>query len=796
MAKVDMHCHSRYSDQPAHWVFRKIGARESYITPEDLYRTQKARGMDFVTITDHDSAEGSFQIAEKHEDAFPSCEFTVRFPDERTAVHICTYDITEEHFRMGQELSRDIYAFARYFREQDVLTAVPHPLHSYRGDLNLRHLEILVLLFEYFEEMNGLQMDAANAMQKAFLDRLSPDIIENLARKHGIEPGFDEPWKKGRLGGTDDHSSFFLGRCWTAVEGAQDYRAFLRGVRDKRSTAHGQSMRSLEFAHATQSNWVNRILDIHFEPGPFNERVSQFIAKVKPQFTDETQESGGEKVSPMIPLDETQVLIQTLIEDWRDTDLLFNRVPGHDLQEITFQVVTHLFNGLYRYALTQFVDLNRQGKIVEAFGKLSILIPGFMPAIPYVMGFRHFHSDNRFRAQVAGCYGLKNPLDEQPEKWAWFTDTLMDINGVTRTIQTYSGLAESHKIPVTTVTCLPEEPSMDGHIQNFYPIFHFALPEYESMTITMPPLLNILRHCEQVRYTRFIISTPGPLGLVAMWVASILGIPCTAIYHTDLPDYVGRLTGDKTLESVAWTLVRFFYGKMDRVYVLSETSRQKLLDHGLRHDDVRIFPKGTDVALFHPGRRDPGLWKTRGMNGSTRLLYVGRISREKDLDILCEAFKRIRRRSGEVDLVVVGDGPYLETMKKDLDGTPGVLFTGFMEGEKLAALYASADIFAFPSTTDTYGSVVLEALASGVPAVVSDKGGPREVIADGESGLVTRARDVESFTGALWRLIEDRDLRIRMGRAGRRHVAHKSWEKAFRDFWRGQKELTVQPQTR
>jgi glycosyltransferase involved in cell wall biosynthesis len=182
------------------------------------------------------------------------------------------------------------------------------------------------------------------------------------------------------------------------------------------------------------------------------------------------------------------------------------------------------------------------------------------------------------------------------------------------------------------------------------------------------------------------------------------------------------------------------------------------------------------------------------MNGSTRLIYVGRISGEKDLDILCEAFKRIRQRSGDVDLVVVGDGPYRETMKKDLDGTPGVLFTGFVEGEKLAALYASADIFAFPSTTDTFGSVVLEALASGVPAVVSDRGGAGEVVADGETGLVTRARDVASFTGALWRLIEDRDLRTRMGRAGRRQAAHKSWEKAFREFRRGQIELAVHPQ--
>ena len=95
---------------------------------------------------------------------------------------------------------------------------------------------------------------ASNQMQKEFLDSLSPRIIEELVRIHGIEPLFEEPWKKGRLGGTDDHSSFFLGRCWTEVDGAKNYKEFLQGVCEKRSTAHGQSMRSLEFAHATQSN--------------------------------------------------------------------------------------------------------------------------------------------------------------------------------------------------------------------------------------------------------------------------------------------------------------------------------------------------------------------------------------------------------------------------------------------------------------------------------------------------------------------------------------------------------------
>ena len=790
MAKIDMHCHSRYSDRPIHWIFRRIGARESYISPDDLYLRLKERGMDFVTITDHDTIEGALEIAEKYGDAFVSCEFTVRFPGEQTEVHICAYDITEEQFRMGCKLNNDIIAFSEYFQEQGVLTCVPHPLHNNIGQIKVRHLEQLVLLFENFEELNGQQMEAANQMQKQFLDKLSPDIIEELARKHNMQPNFKEPWKKGRLGGTDDHSSFFLGRCWTEVEGVQTYRQFLQRIREKCSIAHGQSMNALEFAHSTQSNWVNTVLDYYGEPGSFDQRLAKLISQVKPKSNEEENSGDDSEWSSMISVDYIQLLIKSLIEDWRDKDLLFNSVPERDLQEDTYNIISAIFNDLYKFAFSSFIDLIKKGKILDAFGRLSLIIPAFAPAVPYIMGYGHFHSDNLFRKQIGGLYGLNNPLDERPEKWAWFTDTLLDINGVTRMIQTLSTLAEESKIPITTMTCLPTQPSFTGKIKNFDPIFHFALPEYEMMTLSVPPLLDILHYCEKEQFTRFIISTPGPVGFLALWVSKILGIPTSAIFHTDLPSYVGRLTNDRGLEALTWTLIRFFYGKMDRVYVLSEAYRDRLLENGLVHNDIRIFPKGTDLTLFHPRNRNPSIWKNWDLNGRTKILYVGRISKEKDLDILHESFKRIRARASDVELVLVGDGPYLTQLKQEMADIPGVLFTGFVEGDELAALYASADIFAFPSTTDTYGSVVLESLASGLPVIVSDKGGPQEVIVDGETGVITRARDVDSFTSALWRLIENEPLRTKMGRQGRHRVAQKSWKNAFQEFWESQQDFS------
>ncbi|MBI5487808.1 MAG: glycosyltransferase family 1 protein, partial [Deltaproteobacteria bacterium] len=339
----------------------------------------------------------------------------------------------------------------------------------------------------------------------------------------------------------------------------------------------------------------------------------------------------------------------------------------------------------------------------------------------------------------------------------------------------------------------PTEPPFHGHLKNFEPIFHAALPEYASMTLSIPPLLEMLRWCEKEQFTRFIISTPGPVGLMALWLAEILDVPTVAIYHTDLPHYARILTDDASMEALAWHLVRFLYGKVDQIYVLTEAYRRMLQDNGLGDKDIRIFPKGTDVTLFHPDRRDTATWKRWNLNGSTKLLYVGRVSREKGLDVLGESYRRLRSERDDVELVVVGDGPYLDELRRKWAELPGVVFTGFVEGEELATLFASADVFAFPSTTDTYGSAVLEAQASGLPAVVTDAGGPKEVIVDGRTGLVARADDVTDFTSALRRLVDDRGLREEMGYQGRLHAEQRTWQKAFQAFWDAQRELRFVP---
>ncbi len=837
MAKIDMHCHSFYSDQPIHWLFRKLGARESYTPVKELYHRLKSLDMDFVTITDHNRIDGALQLADSYPDCFVSCEFTVSFHRDPASIHLCAYDISEEQFRMGLKLKENIVDFAEYFREQDVLISVPHPFHCNRGKLQIQHLEKVLLLFDYFEDMNGLQMDLANRMQREFLDNLSPEFMEGLQKKHGLPTWSDEPWKKGRLGGSDDHASFFLGRCWTEVDGVNNYKDFLAGVRKKSSTTHGQSMTALTFSQATQSNWINAILDQYCKPGSFDERLVKLVSKVQPQSRTRKvinrlasscepgaavsnhqsafkrflfkkiirfrlmlflyaqkkflkEQALGDCDCPTmeapigspIELDSFKGRVKELMVDWRNTDLLFNHRGDRDLQQETFGFISSIFNNLYRYSFAQWLYHLQTGNIPEAFAKLSLLIPGVLPAVPYVMGYKHFFYDNSYLKELGERYELKNCMQSRPEKWGWFTDTLMDINGAARIIQKYNLMSRDSKVSITTITSHPDSPDFEGDFISFKPLFHFPLPEYESMTLAIPPILDVIHHCEQQEYTRLIISSPGPVGLLGLWIADLLNIPTSGIYHTDLPSYVSRLTKDQTMEQMAWQFMRQFYGRMERVYALSESYSEKLIEHGVSEEKIRIFAKGTDVDFFRPERSHQEFRIGWELEDKIIILYVGRVSREKDLDVLQESFKIVKAEHDDAALVIVGDGPYLEELKEQLTEIPDVVFTGFIEGEDLAEIYCNCDIFAFPSTTDTYGTVLLEAQASGLPAVVSDAGGPKEVIVDGETGLVTRAGDPDSFAASLEQLVENEVMRKNMGKRGRIHVEQKSWKNAFDSF--------------
>ncbi len=449
------------------------------------------------------------------------------------------------------------------------------------------------------------------------------------------------------------------------------------------------------------------------------------------------------------------------------------------------EVATALLHGFVRNA--------RRGRLAESLAAAAgQLAPLAITLAPYLVALQAQHKDAdlleaaslRFLgarpedapAGERGDRGERGSRGARGGKKAWFTDTLTDVNGVAKTVRTLAGLARRRGRRLVAITCGEEAPPPDLPVENFPPFASFPIPGYESQTLTLPPLLAVLEHCERERYSEILISTPGPLGLAGLAAAKLLGIPATGIYHTDFPLYVRHLAGSASLEEMTWSYMRWFFGAMDHTFVASRCYLGALAERGFPADRMSLLPRGVDAEFFHPGKRDGRFWGRFGINGAFKFLYVGRVSREKNLDGLIAAYLDFLAGGREAQLVVVGDGPYLKELAERWR-RPEILFTGFLHGEDLARAYAGADVFVFPSTTDTFGNVVLEAQAAGLPAIVSDQGGPQEIVMPGKSGLVVDVERPGAFTAAMIRLFDEPALAAEMSARAVENARRHSWER-------------------
>ncbi|MEO5754266.1 MAG: glycosyltransferase family 1 protein, partial [Chthoniobacterales bacterium] len=429
----------------------------------------------------------------------------------------------------------------------------------------------------------------------------------------------------------------------------------------------------------------------------------------------------------------------------------------------------------------KFIQQLNAGNVIESIQALAGIAPILIVLAPYIYAFHSQAPSRRWLREVCRDFTGAIPPILQNKKRGWFTDTLEDVNGVSTTIRKMAAEARDAGEELVVVTSRGEL-TIDGlPIKNFKPIGEFELPEYELQKLSFPPILQMLDYIQRENFSEIIISTPGPIGLTALLAGKMLNLETSGIYHTDFPQYIRILTEDSFLESLAWKFMHWFYGQLDTIFVNSEQYRQSWIDRGIDAAKIKILPRGLDTRLFTPGRSEPNFWKRFGSDGTgIRLLFVGRVSKEKDLDILVQAFRNLRAEKLPVQLSIVGHGPYSDTLARMM---PEACYTGYLSGTELAKAYASSDIFVFPSTTDTFGNVIIEAQAAGLPVVVSDVGGPRELVTEGVNGLITKARDAADFSAAIRRLVQDESLRKEMSAAARRSVEDRSWPRAFRKFW-------------
>jgi glycosyltransferase involved in cell wall biosynthesis len=792
--KADLHVHSRYSSRPSQWFLQKIGCAESYTDPLTVYKIAINRGMDLVTITDHNTLAGSLEIAHL-ENTFVSEEITTYFPEDGCKLHVLAYNITERQHEDISRLRESVYELTAYLHQEQIVHALAHPVFSINDRLTVEHFEQLLLLFKNFE-LNGTRGDYLNNMLCEILHDLTQEDIESLANKHNLTPYDPKAWEKHLIGGTDDHSSVNIATKYTEVKGASSVHDFLSGIEQNKARVRGRAFTPKAWAHTFYSigyqfyksefrfgRYVNKevllrfadraLIPLHDKRDGFFTHLRSFVGYRRPglffRSVPRTMQS--------LFLKEARNII------WADpphmSKLLTQNTPDpQEMSELWFQFVNTLSEKVLKQSADSILEGLSGANVFDVFHSVGAAGSLYTMLTPYFVAYRLFAKDHRFCRQCRrNLFKDEDTYSEERIKIAYFTDAFYRVNPIAETTKMHDERVRKHNLALTLITCGPE--TRRDEVVNFSPIGTFEMPSYPDLKLFYPPLLKILNYCYEQNFTYIHSVTPGPLGLAALAVARILKLPVYGTYYTALSQYVRQLSESSSIEDLLWRYVIWYYRQMRVVYVPSQAIGDELVARGLDKDKVAIYPCEIDIERFNPSRRNGFFHNRFGIRADDLiLLYVGYISKESNLPVLVNTFRKLTTTRKGLHLVVIGDGPYLAGMKEALKGFP-VTFTGLLNDDELAQAYASSDLFIFPSSADTRDNVVLEAQASGIPVIVTDEGNPKKHLIYDITGVVVPADNPDELIDTVIMLADNPERLQKMKQDARKYVEYRFLESAL-----------------
>jgi len=350
-----------------------------------------------------------------------------------------------------------------------------------------------------------------------------------------------------------------------------------------------------------------------------------------------------------------------------------------------------------------------------------------------------------------------------------------EVNGVALTVQGMEQGLRSRGHEVSVIR--PRQDSDHKSDADTVLVRSAGLPRYPGLKFGLPATCKLTRLWREMPPDAVYVATEGPLGWSALCAAKRLGIPTTTGFHTRFDAYM-RDYGAAFLVQTAMRWTRRFHNRADATLVPTRELQDFLRSQGF--DNVLLLPRAVDAMLFHPRRRDPGLRATWGVDEQAlAVIHLGRIAAEKNLDLAVRAFRALQKSRASARFVWVGDGPERERLARE---NPDFIFCGVQRGKTLAAHFASADLFLFPSHSETFGNVTLEALASGVPMIAFDYGAAREYLHDGVHGAAIADGDDAGFIDACVRIGRNDLLRGAMRKATRQAISGLRPEQVAADF--------------
>ncbi len=755
--RVDLHCHSTASEISKLGIQRSLGLPECATPPQEVYELAKRRGMDFVTITDHDTIDGCLEIADR-DDVFISEELTAWFRGEPQAVHVLCFGLTPDDHARLQEWNRDLEACAEYLHSHRIACSLAHPFYAVEAPLSPAHRRQLAQLFPVWETRNGSRARELNMPAAIYIET------------HGGTG----------TGGSDDHAGVDIGRTFTETPPAATPEEFLSHIREGRAEARGEQGSAAKWAHAAMALGTRALLlkeeaarqNGRRMPGSEAEDMRpDAVLKIAERVMSEGDTRRGEVTSDLGPEDARALLDafvasvgvepgRALIDHMQADDFSHaelarraRRVHERRLRLVVGETLQKLESGVEPSELA-----------AHAIATGRNLFQAAIPAIPYAPA-----------AAFLGKEKAKLNPSEGPKRVALIADAIGGVHGVTRTIERIRELG----VPGYDVEVIGTDREVDRRLPA---VAEVDVPFYAGLEVGMPSLPAMVEALAEGHFDAVHLTAPGPAGVTAALIARIMELPVLGSWHTELGAYAGLRSASGELERGVDAALSAFYRQCEWVLSPSPASDESLARLSIERSLIGRWGRGVDVSRFDPALRDADRYP-----GEVKVLYAGRLTKEKGAELLVDSFLRAYATDPRLHLLLAGGGPEEEMLRERLGEQ--ATFLGWLEGEELARAYASADVFLFCSRTDTFGQVLVEAGASGLPVVAVDEGGPSSIVADGETGRLCEP-DAAMLAAAILQLADSPAWRAKLGRQAREAARARTWEASLLQLADGYDRVT------
>jgi hypothetical protein len=584
MSKIDLHVHSKYSEEVSEQFLRKIGAAESFTEPEYIYRTAKERGMDFVTVTDHNRIDGALLLKEKHpRDVITGMEATAYFPEDGCKIHVLVYGLDEKEYAEIQRLRLNIYDLRDYLKMKNLAHSIAHATYSGSDKLNLEKLEKLILLFDVFEGINGGRSRMDNRLWMQVLRNLTPSHIEDLYRKYRIEPFSATPWVKGFTGGSDDHAGLFIANTFTE-SAAQTPAELLENLKNKGTAANGK--------HNDFQSFTFTILKLAYDiaKGKNGKRSITLINQVTEMVFEKKSLRFRDKLKVRLlrylnrhKKDTTLRHLLELIEKFNSDRSL----PVSRKLDLVYGTMGSISDDYLKQLSTSVTRHLEKGNIARLLKDVSASVTGLLLMAPFFGTLRHLCRGRSIIKDLAERFA--DILPAEKKKTLWFTDTVDQNNPAGASLSPIAEAAHANENLRIAVPLMPDEAKsvkLPYCVMQLPAAFTLVSDTAGIGALKVPSLLASLKMIYEYDPDEIYVSTFGTAGLLGILAARLLNVPCTAVFNEE---YYAQIKGQIEAESINTLFdgyTKWFYSACDTITVPSAGQIALLEKKGL--DPQRI----------------------------------------------------------------------------------------------------------------------------------------------------------------------------------------------------------------